>query len=86
MTKQLWFKCLKSIVLSTIASLGAFVVCGLVIAAALNSIKNDESNGIILADSKDMAKFVETETKYWQPVLNLIKSKHCGEEKGVEKE
>ena len=41
MTKQLWFKCLKSIVLSTIASLGAFMVCGLVIAAALNSIKND---------------------------------------------
>ena len=41
MTKQLWFKCLKSIVLSTIASLGAFVVCALVIAAALNSIKND---------------------------------------------
>ena len=41
MTKQLWFKCLKSIVLSTIASLVAFVVCALVIAAALNSIKND---------------------------------------------
>ena len=41
MTKQLWFKCLKSIILSTIASLGAFVVCALVIAAALNSIKND---------------------------------------------
>ena len=29
MTKQLWFKCLKSIILSTIASLGAFVVCAL---------------------------------------------------------
>ncbi len=41
MTKQLWFKCLKSIVLSTIASLVAFVVCALVIAAALNSVKND---------------------------------------------
>ena len=52
----------------------------------LTAIKNDESNGMILADSKDMAKFVETETKYWQPVLNLIKCKHCGEEKEVEKE
>ena len=41
MTKQLWFKCLKSIALATAVSIGGFVVCAIVIAAALNSIKND---------------------------------------------
>ncbi len=41
MSKKLWFKCLKSMVFATLASLGAFVICALVIAAALNSIKNE---------------------------------------------
>ena len=38
MSPKLWFKCLKSMVFATLATLGAFVICALVIAAALNSI------------------------------------------------
>jgi len=41
MTKQLWYKCLRSMVLSTVATLGTFVVFAILIAAVLNSIKND---------------------------------------------
>lgn len=40
MSKKLWFKCLKSMVFATLATLGAFVVCALVIAAALNTLEN----------------------------------------------
>ena len=38
MSKKLWFQCLKSMVFATLASLGALIVCAIVIAAALNSI------------------------------------------------
>lgn len=41
MSKKLWFKCLKSMMFATLASLGALVVCALVVAATLNSIKNE---------------------------------------------
>ena len=40
MSQRLWFKCLKSMVLSTAATIGVFVVCAIAIAAALNSLKN----------------------------------------------
>ena len=40
MSKKLWFKCLKSMVLSTAATIGVFIVCAIAIAAALNSLKN----------------------------------------------
>ena len=52
----------------------------------LIAIKNAETDGIVFADGKNMGKFVEDETKYWQPVLNLIQNMHSATEKEVEKE